>query len=100
MTGPITAKPGTDEYQEQFDKQALGAADSILRLWFVRVACGLFSVLYLYFAIDTFGESNTWIEACFFFVYMIFFGVELGSVALFGRSFFLRYMMSGVNRKG
>ncbi len=102
MTGPITAKPGTAEYQQQFDKQALGAADSILRFRFVRVVCGLAAILFLTQPIQTFEFNVSWSDWISWFLFLIgttLVGIDLGSVALFRKSFFLRYMMSGVNRK-
>lgn len=99
ITGPITAPPGTPEYQEQFEKQALGAADSVLRLWFVRVACGLFAIPAFYESVETFGESKNLFEAVFFSTFLILMGLECASIALFRKSFWLRYGLSGAKRR-
>lgn len=102
MTGSITAKPGTPEYQRQFEKQALGAADSILRLWFVRVVCGAYAALFLLQPIQTFDLNVSWADWAQWFFYsigVILIGIECGSVALFAKSFLLRYGLSGAKRK-
>ena len=96
----IEAEPGTAEYNRQFRRQALQAADASLSLWVVRIPCGLFALsMAVYLVAGWRDASLADMSGLLFTFYLAFAIVECGGVALRGKSMYLRFMLSGVNRK-
>jgi hypothetical protein len=96
----ITARPGTPEYQRQFNQQALAAADAALRMWTVRVPCGLFAVMSVCLAFSFaahFRQSP--LEHGLMVIELLTVALETGSVALRGKSLYFRWLLSGVRRE-
>jgi hypothetical protein len=90
----ITVPPGTQEYQRQFEGQALAAADGSLRMGIVRIACGFLALVSGFLCVAP-AIDGDWL-APFYFALPT---VELGSVAIRGKSICLRFLLSGVRRK-
>lgn len=97
---PITAPPGTPDYQKQFEKQALSAADSALRLGLVRFFCGALAVLYTIAAVFFVVESTSgWLIEVIQGIMLIPIIIELGRVAITGKSLYIRFCLSGVGKQ-
>ena len=94
---PIAARPGTAEYESQFHRQALAAADSALRLGIVRAACGFFGLLFLAGGIVEVAEGTCDWDS-FAFLLRAIITVDLLNVALRGKSMWFRLLLSGVRR--
>jgi hypothetical protein len=95
----ITARPGTPEYQRQFEQQALAAADASLRLPFVRIICGVFAIASgMAVILSLIDSSLTWKSCLENLLVSTPLAVELGLVAFVGKSLYLRFMLSGVRR--
>ena len=98
-TDRITATPGTDEYDRQFRRQALHAADAALALWFVRVPCGVVALLTILLLLSLwFSSPDVDFNLLFMSLYLSLAAIELGNVALRGRSCYLRFILSGVKQ--
>lgn len=96
----IHAEPGTAEYNRLFRRQALQAADASLSLWVVRIPSGLFALcMASNLIIGWLDASLANMSGLMFTFYLAFAIVECSSVALRGKSIYLRFMLSGVNRK-
>jgi hypothetical protein len=52
----ITAKPGTPEYQKQFERQSRSAFDSFLQLWIMRSFSAFLGVLCFIMSVVLFFE--------------------------------------------
>ncbi len=95
----ITASPGTPEYQQQFNQQALAAADASLRLPLVRIICGVFAIACVIMAVHSlFDLSLTWTSRLGDLLCFTPLAVEVALVAFVGRSLYLRFLLSGVRR--
>ena len=99
----VTAPPGTPEYQQQFERQTLAAADLTLRVRIVRIACGLFGLLFLAVTIIGVTEAiSDWnrlrVSACLAVGFAIA-TVEFFSVAIRGKLMYLRFLLSGIRRE-
>jgi hypothetical protein len=94
----IAAQPGTPEYQRQFEHQALTAADLTLRMGIVRIACGLLGFLFLGATIAGITDAVDDWKQSWYPVYCALAAVELLSVAIRGKSVYLRFLLSGVRR--
>lgn len=97
----IAAKPGTPEYQRQFDRQALRAADAALRLGIVRVGCGAVALamfVMMFMSAMDMRDHGGWTRVWMLVFSFVFF-VETAHVALRGSSVFLRFVLSSVSRK-
>ena len=75
----ITARPGTAEFDAQFEQQALSAADGIFRHWFIRIPCAVFAL----------GNVTAIIDSIFFseqptlrFILSLFGGVVIGLICI------------------
>jgi hypothetical protein len=103
IEGRITAQPGTPEYQRQFEQQALAAADASLRLGLVRIACGVFAVMFGALAVDAVVDavldfSVRWTGRLVYAACLASLVVELARIALVARSRYLRFLLSGIHR--
>jgi len=95
----VPATPGTDDYNRQFRRQALRAADAALALWIVRIPCGVFALLtVLFILVLWFDSPNVDLNLLLMSLYLSSGAIELGNVAFFGRSCYLRFILSGVKR--
>ena len=92
----ITARPGTPEYQRQFEQQVLASADLTLRMGIVRVACGLLGLLFAFAAIVTVADGASREQMCRHLAIWTPLAIELLSVAIRGKSMCLRLLLSGV----
>jgi hypothetical protein len=99
----ITAPPGTPEYQRQLEQQALAAAGSMLRSGIVRIACGIFGLIFLINTIAAVEDAkNDWRRlwnAAFLTAFSMAAAVELLSVAIRGKSVYLSVLLSGIHRQ-
>ena len=101
----ITAPPGTPEYQRQFRLQQLTAADRALHIPVVRTACGLFGLTFAWSLVELAPEIVTADSVGLMFSRSVMLAfnalvvAECVGVALFGKSFYLRLILSGVQRR-
>lgn len=100
----ITAHLGTPEYEEQFRRQSLAAAQAALKMWIVRIPCGILAA-YLPFAIVDAWVCGTqgWLSLLTGTLYLLLATFELASIAFFGRSTWLRFhdaLSTPANRRG
>jgi hypothetical protein len=92
----ITARPGTDEYDCQFHDQALRAADAALRLWIVRIPCGLFALTGVAFLVALWIDgSASGVNLRGLTLWTSLAVLELANVALRGKLFYFRFLLSG-----
>lgn len=92
----IISPPGTDEHNRQFRRQSLRAADAALALWIVRIPCGLFALVTVASLVDLWlGAIVVNVSLIAVTVYLSALALELGDVALRGKSFYLRFVLSG-----
>ena len=93
----ITARPGTSEYDAQFEKQAQSAADGVLRHWFIRVPCAVFALGNVAAIIESiFVSAQPILSLIWSIVWMTLLTIECGSIALGRKSFYFRFCLSGV----
>jgi hypothetical protein len=95
----ITAAPGTDEYDRQFRRQALHAADGALALWIVRIPCGVFALwsvvmLFMLWFHWPDGDLRSLLEDLYLALCGIWCAIEFGTVALRGRSLYFQSLLS------
>ena len=92
----VTAPPGTSEYNRQFRRQRLWAVDAMLSLWFVRIAFGVFAI-FAVGALVAFWQDATVVDVSLLgaTLFLSLSVLEFGNIALRGKSFYLRFVMSG-----
>ncbi len=104
MAGKETRQPAVDRQKRgnavRFRRRAWLAADAALRLWIVRVPCGVMSLLMLaaptLAAIDA-TTWRDWLGLGGMLPGAVLLGRELALVAILGKSRLLRFMLSGVS---
>ena len=92
---PIKAPPGTPEYDRQFKYQGLTAAAAALRLWVVRIPCGILGISSVVSVFSSFDWSLSKILVAFW-VGLI--AVELFTVCFSGRSWYLRFALARIQK--
>ena len=101
----ITASPGTPEYQRQLRLQTLAAADRAMYTPVVRAACGFFGLLFAWLLVELVPEMvmveslSRMFSQIVLLVFLALAVVECGGVTLFGKSFYLRFTLPGVQRR-
>ena len=99
-SGPIKAPPGTPDYERQFKYQALVAADAALRLWVVRIPCGILGVMFVALALFMEWPVPKLSGNIFIFLSSIYvlFAVELLTICFCGKSWSVRFALAGVRK--
>jgi hypothetical protein len=96
-SGRIHSASGT--YERQFRGQALQAADAALALWIVRIPCGVIALLMIIcLVLCWLNASVVDLNLLLLTVCVLTFTIDFGNVALRGKSFSLRFALSGVRR--
>ncbi len=96
----VTASPGTSEYNRQVRRQRLWAVDAMLALWFVRIAFGVSAILAVG-ALVAFWQDASVVDVSLLgaTLFLSLSVIEFGNIALRGKSFCVRFMLSGGGSK-
>ena len=99
----LMGNPGSRKYDQEFEFQALSAADRCLRMPVVRISCALLAIAFAYLIGTEMAAALTGGDSDWFFllVFAALAGlavVECFSVAIRGKSIWLRWHLAGVRK--
>ena len=97
---PCVLKPREQDSQLRFKRQQLASADAALRLWVVRVPCGLLSLMYIAAPIVVAIDATKWQDWALVWVLVVIsipYGFDLGWIAVAGRSRLIRQLLTGIS---